>query len=188
MEFAPVAKPRSTILDSPAGLTILVPAKKQWPALLFMCLWLGGWAMGEVAALRQVFFGESQGLPDAFLAFWLLGWTAGGLFAISTVLWMLAGSEKITLTPTALLIRKQILGLGSSTSYDLGQITALRVNRNFDQSGNRTGSLPTPGISKLGTVAFDYGAATVRFAAAIEEGEAAMIVQRLTDRYGFRES
>ena len=185
MSFEPIAKRRSYTEHSLTGFTIVVPAKKQWFTILFLLAWLGGWAVGEVSALRQILApGEASG-ATAFLIFWLCGWTLGGLWAAFNVLWMLAGSERITVTTGALIIRKQVFGVGREKAFDLSEISGLRVHRDDSQSLKRTGGLSSPGIGGTGTIAFDYGARTVRFATGIDEAEATMIVGELSSRYSF---
>ena len=186
MSFEPVTQRRSYVDDSPMGFTIVVPARKQWFSILFLLVWLGGWTMGEISALRVVFGPGVPGGPTAFLIFWLCGWTFGGLFVVYSLLWMLAGSERITVSSGALTIRKQVFGFGREKAFELGEISELRVNRDRGRSSRASGGLTLPDIGGMGSVAFDYGAKTVRFAAGIDEAEAALIVNDLSSRYSFK--
>lgn len=51
----------------------------QYPAALFMLFWLGGWAVGEYMAAKELFTGDKMPLfGKLFLGFWLCAWTVGG--------------------------------------------------------------------------------------------------------------
>lgn len=47
----------------------------------FVIAWLGGWAFGEVSAVKQLLRGPPPGAA-AFLVFWLCAWTLGGAYAV----------------------------------------------------------------------------------------------------------
>jgi len=183
MVIAPAAR-RSSLKDGPDGLELVIPAKRNLFLMLFLLAWLGGWAFGEVSALKELRSGA--GAPKAFLAFWLVGWTLGGGFAASVWLWMLAGRERILLRSGILAVRREVFGLGWTREYDLAQVRNLRVSA---ESDNRAGWGATGrfwGFSG-GPVAFDYGASTVRCAASVDEPEAAQIIRDLKTRHAFAE-
>lgn len=75
---------------TPEGYRVVIPVKRNWLVLLFICVWLSGWVSGELSASSQLTAGNPR-TPAAFLTFWLLAWTVGGTFALATVLWHLAG-------------------------------------------------------------------------------------------------
>jgi hypothetical protein len=64
-----------------------------------------------------------------FLTGWLGAWTVGGGLAIYFWLWMIAGHEVVTLTPTLLGLRRDVLGFGRSRDYDLLSVKNLSVDR-----------------------------------------------------------
>lgn len=187
MRFESPYSRRSTVEQTPDGFTIVIPARKHWFTILFMLAWLGGWAVGEIAVLGQLI---AHGRPDggsAFMLFWLCGWTIGGLWAIWTVLWMVAGAERITIGMGGLTIRRQVFGLGPRRDFDLGLIRHLRVVGDQGNLGSRRWSPQTPSLGTSGAIAFDYGAKTIPCASGVEEAEAAMIVDELRSRYSFPE-
>jgi hypothetical protein len=78
--------------DPPAGSSIQVQSdldgmKLEWKRptggamrygiVAFLLVWLGGWTVGGLTAIRQVLHGDG----GAFLLFWLGGWALGMLFA-----------------------------------------------------------------------------------------------------------
>lgn len=116
--MAKVAVPtaKASVFDTPQGLVINIPAAKNWFLILFVGFWLCGWAFGEVSVIHQLATGKTNG-SGLFLIGWLGAWTVGGCFFISMWLWSIAGHEIISLTPTSLAIRRDILGFGRSREY-----------------------------------------------------------------------
>ncbi len=183
MGVEPVPKPRSRIVDEPTGVLVVIPSRAHWFVVLFLTAWLGGWAMGEISALRTLLYPEEGTGLQLFLLFWVVGWTLGGGFALLSLAWMLAGEERVRVRDGVLSIKADLLGFGRTRSYDLAQVGRLRVTGPRDARSRRW-DLPVPGASGDGIIAFDYGAKTVRFGAGIDEAEARAIVEHLSGRFG----
>jgi len=153
-----------------------------------MCAWLGGWAMGEVRVISQLtgqsFNGtNSNQLPFpmmVFVLFWLIAWTIGGTAAIGIILYFIFGKEIITFTSEVVTIEKKVFSVGRTKRYAVYDIRYLRVlhqdNYGFKFFNfNRLSS---------GTLAFDYGIKTIRFAYEVDEAEAQIILHRIKEKYG----
>lgn len=182
--FEPAPGMRTRVWDTPDGLLVVIPARTRWFAALFLLVWLAGWAMGELAAVRALLSGAASGPGGLFMAFWLTGWTCGGGLALYSLLWLLVGQERILLVHDALRLRKVVLGLGPEKSFDLAQVSNLRAAPGGRSAGT-SGGLQVPTVGGSGLVAFDYGARTVRFGLDIDEPEAAWIVSQLGARHAF---
>jgi hypothetical protein len=116
-----------------------------------------------------------------FIAVWLVLWTIGGGFAIYVFFWSLVGCERVLLSPSHLAIKREIFSVGRLREYELAHVSELRVSPNtFNPFDFRSG-LQFWGIGG-GTIAFDHGAATIRFGAALEEGEAKAVVLAIRSR------
>jgi hypothetical protein len=95
----------------------------------FLSVWLAGWCLGEVFAVRMLLDLVGDGLlgkggfprlvlhdpstwvvflPLGFIAFWLVGWTAGGLFAILQAAYFAAGWDHVRVTPSGLEIARGV--------------------------------------------------------------------------------
>ncbi len=164
---------------------IVLPSRKMWFAMAFMCVWLAGWAFGEVTVLGVLLAGRELASGSAFLLFWLTGWTVGGALVFATLLWQLAGSETIEVTGEALVVWKSVLGVRfPPKAYAIEHIQDLRVpvmeaSSNLFGFGRRHylwGAGP-------GAIAFDYGAKTIRIASGADEAEAKLIVGTIRQRY-----
>ena len=176
---------RSTIHDSPSGLEIVIPARRNFFTIAFIGFWLIGWACGEVFAIRQLFVvGKSPDFPGLFLLAWLGGWTVGGGFAIYAWLWTVVGKERIILRPGTLATKREVLGFGRSREYDLSHVSNVRISQQSHNPFDFGSGMRSLGIGG-GMIAFDYGAKTFRFGASIDEVEAEDIVEELKKRHTF---
>ena len=154
----------------------VIPARRSWFVLLFLCFWLVGWAFGEVTVARQL-LSPSEKAPDPFLYVWLVGWSLGGVFALVTILWQLAGKEIIAVSTGALVHRKEIFGLGRSWRYKISEVKNFRaLEPEIVQSVGRSGG------TVQGPIAFDYGARTIRIGASLDAAEGRMLVEKLAAR------
>jgi hypothetical protein len=174
--------PRFTVECTTEGLRAVVPARRNWFVLLFLCTWLVGWVFGEVAVTCQL-LSPSEGTPQLFLLAWLVGWTLGGAFALTAVLWQLAGKEVISVNAATMLLRVEAFGLGWSRAYKASEVKNLRATEYASNPfTNQAAWLPPLIGSGFGPVAFDYGARTFRLGAAFDEAEAKLLVERLVTR------
>lgn len=181
------AKPKAVVAETPSGLEITVPAKRNWFITLFLGFWLCGWAMGEIMVPAQFF---SPDLPPEIMLFtaaWLAAWTLGGGFAIYVFLWSLVGKERILLSPSHLSIKRDLLGWGRQREYELVHVHHLRVAPSHHNLFDFRSSLQFWGIGG-GLIAFDHGSATIRFGASLEEAEGQLIVDRMLSQANIRES
>jgi len=131
---------RVSIRETPDGLGIHNPARRNIVAVLFLSLWLAGWAAGEAFALSELTRGGNIA-GALFLLAWLAIWTLGGLAALAIVLWNLFGSERLFVTGGALVrsvgfgpLRRRrvhaldevgdfrIVGKGGSGAFPVGMI------------------------------------------------------------------
>jgi len=182
MAFVEPSKGRAKITDLGNKVRIEIPVRSEgfagWFIFLFLTGWLIMWAAGEVSVgfemLRQ--FGllprpENWGQTNGvclFMIGWLIGWTAGGALVWYLWLLMVLGHEVITVSAMSLDIVTR--PIGRLHRYQLTEISNLRVLESRE------------GI--MGTIAFDYGARTVRFGLTLDPAEARQIVALLKERFG----
>ncbi len=174
---------RSTVRQTHEGLEIVIPAKRNAFLMLFLTAWVVGWCFGEVSAIRELFFGQSDA-PELFLGVWLLMWTAGGGAALYMWLWMATGAEIILLRGNVLALRRNVWGVGRVKEYDLSHVINLRVAPAAWNPYDWSGAMQFWGIGG-GPIAFDYGSRTFRFGASVDEAEARDIVNQLKAQHSF---
>ena len=182
MRIAPPAR-RSSSRQTPEGLEISIPAKRNIFLMLFLGAWLVGWCFGEMSAARELLSGKA-GATDLFLAAWLVAWTLGGGFALYAWLWMFKGREVVILRPNALVSKRDLWGLGRSKEYDLQHTKNLRVAPLSWNPHDWSAGMQFWGIGG-GPIAFDYGSRTVRIGSGVDESEAREIVNELRSRHAF---
>jgi hypothetical protein len=135
---------------------------------------MAGSLFGEMFGASWLLAGQED-TAILFLGAWLVMWAMSGGAALLTCLWMARGREIVTLRPDTLEIRRDVLGWGTTREYDLGYARNLRVSqRPFDPKR----PLEAWGIGG-GSVAFDYGARTLRFGSSLDEAEARQVVSEL---------
>jgi hypothetical protein len=137
-------------------------------------------------AIRELFFGRGDA-PKLFLGAWLLMWTVGGGVAIFAWLWMAKGVERILLRGDALVLKREVSGVGRTREYDLSHVGNLRVAPASWNPYDWSSAMQFWGIGG-GLIAFDYGARTFRFGSSIDEAEARDIADQLKARHSFRGS
>ena len=155
-----------------------IPAKRHWTVILFMMVWLAGWAFGEFSALTELLSFEGPMFANAFIIFWLIGWTFGGGFAFYTILWQLIGKEIIRMEMGKLIIKKSIAGIGRKKEYEADSIKNMQVI--LDAESSIPGKYNKKAAGRQARkIMFDYGNKIIRFGIGIDEAEAQMVFDRL---------
>jgi hypothetical protein len=204
VEYSGTLAPRAVVNDSPEGLEIVIPAPRIWPVVVFLGLWLAGWATGEAFALRQI-LSPAPVPAKVFLAVWLAFWSFGGTAALSVCVWMLVGHERVRLRPDVLTIQREAFGLGPTRAYELDRIRNLRAQPMPSLAeGAVAPGAPAPegkpavpaeqakavmrviGIGGPG-ISFTCASRPVRFGVALDPLEARSVVAQLEARHTFAE-
>jgi hypothetical protein len=157
------SRSRIRIAKEIGGLGITISARRHWGIILFLGVWLCGWAMGETFALKTLLTGhfhdDGVGGP-IFLSVWLTIWTVGGIAAWYLWLWCLTGEESIVIGRDAMSLRRTVLGMGRTR---LVRMRALR--------GVRAIAGATSGFDG-GRVVVETDGAPVKFGVDLTESEA----------------
>lgn len=171
---------RSAITKAADSLLIEIPAQRSWLVVGFLAFWLAFWVLGESLAIMTLFSNSSDNSGGWLVVIvWGIFWTIGGLYALVALLWQVVGKEKILVTPNTLSIGKYIFNLNRSKQYNIAQIKKLQTN-----------PLPTDDIFAMnqrhnivglkgGTLQFQYGKKTIKFAGSISDAEARRILEEL---------
>lgn len=184
MAFVEPPQPRASLHDTTEGLEVLVRPRRNLFVTSFLGVWLCFWAAGEVMVPVTVFRGAPRNASVPFLILWLALWTGGGAFALYVFWWSLIGRERIVFSPSRVSIVRELFGMGRSRDYDIQHIRDLRVSPMPYNPFDFRAALQFWGIGG-GVMAFDYGAATIRFGVGLEEGEAKSVIAQVKSR-GFR--
>lgn len=176
----------TSILDeTPTGYHITIPVKKHLPVIIFLTLWLVSWLM----AIN--FFGSSfgndfhniingkLGFDSLFTMVWLVFGGAAGLFVIKTLVWYLIGQEIIMIDHQQISIARKNDVFFSPRIYDLTEAKRFHVKEEhleFSFLGQRNDlSL----FRNRGSIRFEYGLRTIKFANDMDQAEANHILETL---------
>ncbi len=171
--------------QTPNGYQITIPAKKHIPVIMFLSLWLVAWFVGLnfVGSSFLVDFydkgNNGLGFGSLFTLIWLVFWIAGGLFVIKRLMWCLIGKEII------LIDREQISISRKNDVFFRTKIYDLREAKNFHAEEEpfefafwgRRNDLSL--FKNRGSIRFEYGFKTIRFANDMDQAEANHILERL---------
>lgn len=165
-------------------LRLEIRAKAQWFMTAFVAFWLIAWAFGWVMAFGALVSGGA-GAGAIFMAAWLGLWTIGGLWAISFVLWNLAGREIIDISPQTLTAIRQIPGWSRETVCDLTRVSGLTVTAAEQTSFfTQWHTMPGPFRAKsAGTLNVTYGVHTIGFGQELDPAEAKRAAALILDRF-----
>ncbi len=166
---------KAKIEKSLGGLNIIIPSKKNWFALLFGTVWMGGWFFGFVSASDILFSaGTGHSGADGFMTFWLIGWTIGGLAITTILLWGYFGKEKFITDRNEIIFEKSVFGIGIKNRLEISALKNFRTEMGNDNlfGGNRWAFW---GLGS-GKVKFDYGFKTYSFGLGVDDAEANYIV------------
>jgi hypothetical protein len=182
MAFVPVPRLEPHIEPTTGGgFRLTLPKRRSLFPMLFLPVWLVGWAIGEITVLRQLLAGPHLGGPSLFMLVWVAGWTLGGGWALATVAWLVAGRERVRVEQGTLTLEQVVGPVGRHRSYDLRHVTGLRT---LPQASHEliAGKMTPFGFGSTGGLAFDYGTSTIRWGAGLDEAEASVVVERLGAR------
>lgn len=200
MPVVQLPKERHTVIDNGYSLSISIPSRKNIFSMIFLGLWLMGWAFGEftvggiiIKGILSFLFGSSEiskagasGLSGAglFMIAWLAFWTVGGGFALYAFFWQLSGKENIEVSYDSVKIRRTILGYGKVNEYTSSQIKGLRISP-VASDNNMFGRSSVSSFWGLsgGFLVFDYGSKTFRIGGGVDEAEARQILEKIVTRF-----
>ncbi|WP_101759228.1 hypothetical protein [Oceanicoccus sp. KOV_DT_Chl] len=176
-----VSESRSIVSNTHNGLRIEIPAKKNWFLILFLGFWLVGWLFGEISVLTILLMPKEGEAPTLFLIAWLGGWTVGGAFAIYAWAWNVFGKEVVEVNFHELALKKVVGNIKRSKEFDLAHVKDIRVQPSQHSMWSSRGGMEFWGISG-GTIAFDYGHSTHKFAVNLDEAEAKYLIEKIEAR------
>lgn len=159
---------RVVIRETPEGLGIYNPSRRNMPLILFLLLWLGGWTAGEYFAITEIMRGGDL-FGSVFLLVWLTIWTFGGVACWWIVLWSLFGSERLFVTGGALVKSRGFGPLRWRSFYPVDAISDLRINAMAD----------VPDAVQVPAIEFAFAGKPVRFGLDLDPDERRAVLDAL---------
>lgn len=162
---------------------IEVPSKKNWFALIFGTLWLGGWLFGLIMVSTSMLKIDGTGF-QAFTLLWLTMWLLGGIAIISLLLWGYFGLETLEFTKTELLFSKTVFGIGLKKKLQIEEVKKFRYSEvNESIFGGNRWAFWGLGPGKL---KFNYGLKTYSLGLGLDEAEVEYLVDEIGKNVIFR--
>lgn len=172
------SSPKYKIVENEDGLVFIIPSLKFLPLLMVLGIWSLMFLVLETIILVTVFSGKID-LSGIIFALFL---NVIGLFILYHFLWQLIGKEEIQITNSSIKISQVVLGYKRSKEYLLEYIKNFGLAR-VSTKDIVSHSGPFLSTSSIGTISFDYGAKTFRFAGSIDEAEGKMIIAKIQEKY-----
>jgi len=139
--------------------------------------------MGEISALGILITALGRSPAGFFIFFGLIAWTVSGFFALRAFLWNVSGKEIITAGSNSIMIDKKGLLLFKPKEYDLREVKNIRIQEvALDSNGFFGRRNDFSAFNSRGTIRFDYGLQTVKFASGTDVAEARLIIDKLKGR------
>jgi hypothetical protein len=172
--------------DDGVALRITIPARKSWLAIVMLCVWICFWGSAEENALRGR-FGillpvtlPASALSPLLLSAWIFIWSVGGIAVAYVAIWMVFGTERVSIDPTRMTVESEPFSFPSRRVFDATRVYGMRVAPAIRRPPDGGFNLAT---LREGPIAFDYGWRTFRFGGDIDEAEAAQIVRLVAGRF-----
>lgn len=181
----PLARGRSRTERTAGGSRIVIPAKREWPLLLFLLFWFGGWTVAGITVVSDLVSSDAEEEGTAFTVFWLGGWALGWLFAASVLTWSLAGKEIIQIDAGGLVVSRLAGPYKRVKRFACDRISDIRVDPYeglvrgmFNVRHSWRHGMEMWGLGG-GSIVLDYGARTHRFGSKLDRPEANQIIDQI---------
>jgi len=175
----PVQAFRSRIESIAGGIGIVMPSRRSIVLTAFIGLWLAIWLFSVVSMIAPgatgVKVAHGGPPPQPFFVLWFLG----AAFALVMFFWTLAGNERVTIDTDTFALRRDVFGVGLTRRYALASVRALRVVDDPSIGSAFGFGRGDPFGLRSGSLAFDYGAKTIRFGSGVDAAEARHILSRV---------
>lgn len=175
----------STLYETPTGYHITIPAKKHLPVIIFLTLWLVGWVMAinfVGSSFGNDFYNIINGrlgFDSLFMMVWLVFGGAAGLFVIKTLVWYLIGQEIIMIDHEQINIARKNDVFFKPRIYDLREAKRFHVEEEHFEFSFWGQQDHLSLFRNRGSIRFEYGLRTIKFANDMDQAEANYILKTL---------
>ncbi len=190
MDRTTFSNPAFQVVRETAGLRIRMPVKSDRFRSLLNLVWLLVWATVEGAIILFLLRGSGPSggtpyLPLPVAGLFLAVFTVAGGVVGWRWMWGLGGEESFLVEQNALLVRREIWGIGHTRKFELGQLRSLKA-------GRLQYRITYPSWGRMfighgdGEIVVDHAGHTFSYGKGLEEAEACDLVDLLEDEIAFR--
>jgi len=167
----PLYNGRAVINESSGHIEIIIPTRKVYFFIIVFCIWLIPFGIGGTVGIIAMFLAPDVPVFAPIIALLFLG--AIVTFVGRMLWWMIAGKEVIEIDYNTLQITRKGLLFSKPWVYDIKEC---RDFRSIDNPFTNAFPLMIKSsvfsiAANTGTIAFDYGMKTIKFAGAIDEAK-----------------
>jgi hypothetical protein len=169
--------PKHKTEDLADMLVISMPTLKIWPLIFVFGAWSLMWIAFELGIIFEL---VPEGLDISDVVFIII-WNILGAFILYGLLWQLFGKEEIQVTNKSITISYIVIGYKRSKEYLAEHIQDLGLAR----VSAKEFMMPRGpwNMRTFGSISFDYGAGTFKFASSIDDAEAKQIIREIQQKY-----
>ena len=162
------------VRQTPNGVVIVYQQKLVLFSTIFMLLWVGGWYVGERFAIHAVMNPGGIGLAaTSFVGFWLFFWSLAGIAVLFSLLWTVAGSERVKLEGDDFNVCKSIAFVPLwRKRYAVSGMTELRTFAKAETDGDGF-------TSRINCISFLYQGKMVTFFRGLDPVECQKVCEQL---------
>ena len=171
-------KNRVTVETGENSLFVTIKAFKDEKKQKILLLWIVLFSFCGIAIFSQ-FFGDYSNGTKIFFGVYVAFWFFFEFKVVYAYRWRNKGLEKIVIENEKLILIKEIGKRGISQSYDLKNITTLRLFKNEDSDFVKSMTSSYWNINKY-TIAFNYQENAIPFAIDLQKKEASNIIKEIT--------
>lgn len=118
---------RSARVERASGkVRIAIGPKRAWAAWILFGGAVAVWAATGISAYERV-LNSPNANGRAWLLFWFLGWTLWGGWGLARVFVVGLGREVIEVGGRSIALRREVMGIGFSRTFDLGRVRNLHL-------------------------------------------------------------
>ncbi len=169
-------------------IEIIFYPEKRWFSVIFLCVWIMGWAVAEIIVIDQLINQEkifdinfsTENDSNLFLFVWVIIWTYGGIMAIISLLWEVSGEQYVYINRRNLKIEKRLGFISKTKVFDLDKINGLMITQKTKNSKTQE-FYRSSFFRQVGYIGFYYKGKKIRFGLDIKKEEAGDILNKIKE-------
>ncbi len=163
------------------ALEIIIPVPPQIGNAIKLAFFLVVWGLTELFLTPMLYFllvpSPNAATDDLFIrvffTIWFVFWTLGGVVTFLSLLWITKGREVVTIDADTFTIRKEMVGIGTTKTYQTAHVRCLQPTPTHHRRGGRLS----------GAIGFAYQRQPVTWGVMLQEEDAQTLVEAILRRF-----
>lgn len=171
-------KSRAIVEETMSGITITIPAKRNFFTVLFALFGLATQVFIAYIFVNAIMI-FAKAIPNTFWVIFLGGFAYSLLTSLLSLLWYAIGKEEMIIERGILTLKKVGAPFVRNKSYSIADTANFRTVERDDSFWNQNKTVP---YKKPGAIIFDYGMKSKEFGMGIDEPEAIYLINLLKEK------